>query len=73
MDTSLWGDSVYGYDFKWRDVKKSESQNDWNYNVRSVNNQRVIHRSTQWCIAGQENNDDNIEFEQCVELFTSRV
>jgi len=27
---SAWGDNVYGYDFKWRDVKKSELQNDWN-------------------------------------------
>ena len=24
---SSWGVNVYGYDFKWRDVKKSESQN----------------------------------------------
>ena len=26
---SLCGDNVYGYDFKWRDVLKSESQNEW--------------------------------------------
>ena len=39
-------------------------------NVRSVKNQRVIHRSTQRFIGGQENNNDNLalEFEQCVEL-----
>jgi len=24
---SSWGDNVYGYDFKWRDVKKNVSQN----------------------------------------------
>ena len=30
---SLWGDNVYGYDFKWWDVKKSESQNDWNRTI----------------------------------------
>ena len=26
---SSWGVNVYGYDFKWRDMKKSESQNNW--------------------------------------------
>jgi len=24
---NTWGDTVYGYDFKWRDVENSESQN----------------------------------------------
>ena len=39
-------------------------------NVRSVNNQQVIHGSTQCFIDGQKNNDDNLalEFEQWVEL-----
>jgi len=40
-------------------------------NVKSVKNQRVIHRSTQCFIDGQENNNGNLAlgFEQFVELF----
>ena len=39
--------------------------------VRSVKNQRVIHRSMQCFIDGQENNNGNLAlgFEQCVKLF----
>ena len=40
--------------------------------IRSVKNQRVIHRSTQCSIDGQENNNGNLAlgFEQWVELFS---
>jgi len=42
--------------------------------VRRVNNQRVIHRSTQCFIDGQENKNGNltIGFEQYLELFYSK-